>query len=136
MSMSKYTMLASIYVISGSSILTSSPFSSAIWVNSYISRLRFITLICYRLIDNFIKGTVALSMKSICPMNPDDFNFTSSLYRRRISRTWLTLSPPIFKPVTAKSTSLESTARKLAWDPYYLSPTGTIIDPYFALILL
>lgn len=45
------------------------------------------------------------------------------------------ISPPSLSPVTAKSTSLESTAKKLAWDPYCLTPIGTIGPCYLSCLL-
>ena len=123
--MSSLRMLASTLMSGGKSTTSVAPSSLSCW-SSFSSRARFKTFICYRSITSLMRGTVADSISSICVMYPCFFKEISSLKRRRISRSCTSLSPPILSPVTAKSTSEESTASELACDPYCLIPTGTI----------
>ena len=68
-------------------------------------------------------------------MKPSDFLSSKAKWSLRISRIYVSMSPPSLSPVTAKSTSLESTARKLAYDPYYLTPIGTTGPCYRSCLL-
>lgn len=93
---------------------------------------RLISWITCRFTWSFIRGTDADSMISLRLMNPSDF--LSSRWKKsfRISEMWVLMSPPSLSPVTARSTSLESTARKLACEPYCLTPIGIVSPCYLS----
>lgn len=69
-------------------------------------------------------GIVAESMKLILEMLLIKLNYS---YKSLISFKSNSLFPKNFKPITAKSTSLESIASPLAIDPYILIPTNELL---------
>ena len=101
------------------------------WASKILLFLLISWITC-RFTSSLIRGTEADSIISQRLMNPSDFLSSRWKYSFRISPMWMFISPPSFSPVTARSTSLESTARKLACEPYCLTPTGMVSPCYLS----
>lgn len=79
----------------------------------------------YKSICILIRGIVAESINSSRLMYPSEWRVSKLSRKRCICWIIRSMSPANLRPVTAKSTSEESTAKLEAWDPYYLTSTGT-----------